>query len=233
VTVTPWPIEPGQMPAYADSLKRHRNEARWIAFLDLDEFLFSPTGRSVSDVLREFETHPAVAVNWRTYGTSGHAERPEGLVTANYVWRVRDDLPMNEHVKSVVYPRKASTWVENPHMFRLYGEAVGEDRRPVNTAFRSPPTADLLRINHYWSRSVADLQRKWGRPDVGTGERGPRSLRFFADALEEKDGVMVPRDEVRDETVLRYLPALREALAGRQSEAKLARSPIDATRRAS
>ena len=77
VEVIPWPEEPGQDSAYSDCLKRHRSDARWIAFLDLDEFLFSPTERSLVEVLPEFERHPAVVVNWRMYGTNGH-EAPTG-----------------------------------------------------------------------------------------------------------------------------------------------------------
>ena len=30
--------------AFEDCLGEHRDDARWIAFLDLDEFMFSPTG---------------------------------------------------------------------------------------------------------------------------------------------------------------------------------------------
>ena len=41
-----WPMFPGQREAYEQCLADHRHDARWIAFIDLDEFLFSPTGRS-------------------------------------------------------------------------------------------------------------------------------------------------------------------------------------------
>src|SRR6478672_10434930 len=45
VTVHPWPVFPGQGSAYDHALARHGGEVRWIAFLDVDEFFFSPTGR--------------------------------------------------------------------------------------------------------------------------------------------------------------------------------------------
>jgi Glycosyltransferase family 92 len=212
VEVTSWPTEPGQLTAYADCLRVHPRDARWLAFIDLDEFLFSPTGRTLPEVLRSFEFHPAVAVNWRTYGPNGHVDTPDGLIVENYLQRVRDDLPVNEHVKSIVYPRKTSQRVENPHMFRLHGQAVGEDGRPVSTAFRRQSTVELLRINHYWARSLNDLRHRYGRPDPGTGGPRARGLHFFADALEEVDGLQVPRDEVHDDLILQYVPPLRRAL---------------------
>ena len=79
VRVTPWPAEPrdAQLSAYRDCLKRYRHQARWIAFLDIDEFLFSPRGQSLPQVLAAFPPFAGVVVAWRVYGTGGIA-RPVG-----------------------------------------------------------------------------------------------------------------------------------------------------------
>jgi hypothetical protein len=196
-TVTPWPDRPGQFSAYSDCLKRHRDDARWIAFIDIDEFLFSPTGAPLPAVLRRFNHVPAVAANWRVYGASGHATRPSGLVTANYTWRARDEHPANQHVKSIVYPRKVSLWVQNPHNFRTYGPTVGEDGVPFQSSFRSSATADLLRINHYCLKSTADVARRLARDDVGYGR--PR----------RRDELLIPPDDVQDDILMRFVPSLR------------------------
>ena len=42
VTIHDWPQWPAHVQTYDDCLKRHREDSRWIAFIDLDEFLFSP-----------------------------------------------------------------------------------------------------------------------------------------------------------------------------------------------
>jgi hypothetical protein len=202
VTVLPWPHEPGQISAYLDCLRRHRADARWIAFIDIDEFLFSPAGRSLSDVLKEFGQYSGVVVNWRVYGTNGYRERPEGLVVENYVMRGADTTPDNHFVKSIVYPRRtAGPKRGGPHAFDHLGAAVGEDRQPVFGHLRKPATAEVLRINHYYSRSTADLARKRARANATDGQ--------------VRVTVNVPPDEVRDETILRFLPALQEALANR------------------
>ena len=51
VEVRPWPDEPGQITAYAHCLETRRDQARWIAFIDLDEFLFSPTLAPLPEIL--------------------------------------------------------------------------------------------------------------------------------------------------------------------------------------
>ena len=53
-----FPRHPGQLAAYADCLDQHRRDTRWIAFIDIDEFLFSPTGRSLPDVLAASSAPP-------------------------------------------------------------------------------------------------------------------------------------------------------------------------------
>src|SRR5262249_59468593 len=60
VEVQDWPLVPGQGPAATDCIGRHRSGTRWIAFIDIDEFLFSPTGRPLPEVLRRFRSHPHV-----------------------------------------------------------------------------------------------------------------------------------------------------------------------------
>jgi len=40
VILTDWALHPGQVQAYDHCLKQNASKARWIAFIDLDEFLF-------------------------------------------------------------------------------------------------------------------------------------------------------------------------------------------------
>lgn len=105
VIVHEWPGEAAQQGAYADCLARHRDEARWIAFIDADEFLFSPTGRPVAELLSSYEHEVGVAVNCALFGPGGHRTRPPGLVTESYL------RPLESHrarlVKTILDPRAA------------------------------------------------------------------------------------------------------------------------------
>ena len=201
VEVQHWPFVPGQGRAYEDCLRRHRNDARWIAFIDIDEFLFSPTGKPLPEILRGFDTHPGVVVDWRIYGTSGFEHPPEGLVTENYLWRGPDDNIANRFVKSIVYPRRALGWV-SPHYFRLQGNPVGEDRRPVLVrdahGGARESAAELLRINHYYTKSEEEFRRKAASP---VASRFP-----------------IPADAVRDETILQFGSKLRAVLSSRAAQ---------------
>jgi hypothetical protein len=170
---------PGQFSAYADCLKRHRWDTRWIAFIDLDEFLFSPTGQSLPDVLGGFGRVPGVVANWRVYGPNGHDTPPDGSVIENYPIAEPDTHPFNRHIKSIAFPAMTSTQVQNPHNLLHYGLAVGEDHRPLNSPFRDPPTVRLLRVNHYLTRSRQEWEGKIRRARADTGEFRPGDLFRF------------------------------------------------------
>src|SRR5439155_16114898 len=77
-----------QQGAFEHCVSTHGAEARWIAIIDTDEFLFSPSGRSIGDMLVEFERWPAVVANYALFGTSGHVTPPAGLVVENYTDRL-------------------------------------------------------------------------------------------------------------------------------------------------
>ncbi len=192
VTLHRYAEEGGQLRAYLRCLREHGADNRWLAFIDLDEFLFSPAAASLPEILAAFERYPAVAANWVMFGSNGHVERPTGLVTMNYTRRADfgflvphpsylrpggDSSRMEDyffyscHVKSIVDPARAVAPL-SPHSF-LYADnqpAVDEKGRPLPQSFRSAFSSEVsvkqLRINHYWSRSLADLREKTARGRV-------------------------------------------------------------------
>jgi hypothetical protein len=200
----PWAI----IDAFTDSIRRHRQDSRWIGFIDIDEFLFSPTGRPVPDVLTGFEEFSGVEVSRLDFGPSEHETRPDGLVTESYLMRRSYTSPKRdwEFVKSIVDPSR-TTHAFNAHgFFYSEGYAVREngERAPESPPGRRYfPQASLLRINHYITKSKEEYRRK-GDQWAAAGLPFPHDDRseFFAHLNTE-----------RDETITTYVPALREALS--------------------
>jgi hypothetical protein len=201
VVVHDWPVQPGLIEAYDDCLERHRDDARWIAFMDIDEFLFSPTGAPVPEILRDFEHLPGVGIPWALFGPSGHESQPPGLVVESYT--VRTSRPRRVRWwKSIVDPSR-TLHANGPHTFS-YDDGVD---RPV-PAF---VPFELLRINHYWTKSEAEFRAKLSRPWAHTGK--PSGTPFERARTIAGEGFGVECD-----AILQYLPALREALATPQAE---------------
>jgi hypothetical protein len=215
VVVDDWPVNfpEALTTAFNDCLSRHREASRWIAFIDVDEFLFSPTGRPVSEVLKEYEEWPAVVANWAMYGTSGHIEKPPGLQIENFLRR--SDQPIrNTHIKCIVDPSRTLRCM-HPHHFEYdAGVAVDENHTPLDGWVTDSVSFSKLRINHYWSRSESECRKKF---DLWNTTDTPREWIFFERRRESLD-------EVYDDTITRYLPDLRAALRRRQRDRTAARS---------
>jgi hypothetical protein len=205
VVLIDWPEEPGQYGAYSHCLREHRGDSRWIAFLDLDEFLFSPTTQPLPEILVEFEEFPAVGVNLALFGTSGHVTPPPGLVIENYVWRAAAPKP-GTHIKSIVDPTRAGRPLSGHHFVYESGVAVDERRRPIEDGMTASPSMSVLRVNHYVTKSRAEWMRKLGRrrPDLGVMRRLPR-----LDVLRQRDTVL---NAELDHTITAFVPQVRERL---------------------
>jgi hypothetical protein len=74
-----------------------------------------------------------------------------------------------------------------------------------STACTRSRISSRLRINHYYRKSLEEARAKYAKPLADTGELRPSgNLEGFLESQ--------PNHQ-RDTTILRYLPALRKALA--------------------
>ncbi len=205
-----WPVFPApQMPAFQHTVDNHGDDSRWIAFIDTDEFLFSPTGRSLPDVLTGYEQHPAVGVCRAFFGPSGQTTTPSDLVTESYLRRWTD-WRGSSFVKSIIDPARTVRPV-NPHWFRYHDDeqAVDELHRPVDEQYAQSLTYDTLRINHYFTRSEEEWLQKTSRLRPDTGE--PYNTKWTVEHMRSLDR----ETGEPDETVLPLVPALKQAIAAR------------------
>lgn len=205
-----FPGERMQFVAYRYAVRYCKSYTRWLAFIDADEFLFSPT-ENLKAVLKDYEDAPAIGVNWVCFGPSGHQKRPDGFVIENYLETFADkDHLFNRHIKSIVNPKLVES-INSPHYCRYKKGrfAVDENHQEIdgnarNTPYRSPAftshsNISRIRINHYITKSFEDLieKGKRGYPD------GMPSNKY----QESVDRFNVPL--VRDEIILRFLPLLK------------------------
>jgi hypothetical protein len=198
-----WPVFPaGQHAAYEHCLTEHREDSRWIAFIDLDEFLFSPTYRPVTDVLSGLERWPGVGVNSVFFSTSGHRTRPAGLVIENYL--ENDRGAGKNAIKSITDPRRTER-CESVHCFSyVEGVAVNEHGYPIHGHMTKSVSHSILRINHYWAKSEEQFRAKCAQPGAANGYFRP-----WYD-MNRLSGVPLNSESY---TIAKYAPALREALA--------------------
>jgi pimeloyl-ACP methyl ester carboxylesterase len=215
-------------------LAEHGDEARWLACIDVDEFLFSPQQRSLAEVLASYERWPAVAVNAAVFGTGGHLTRPPGLVLENYTKRLDTEAATRagRRIKNIIDPAAVKR-CDSVHRFEFKsGAAVDEHGYPVLAGNTKSLSIEKLRINHYFARSVEDLRNKHARRSTAAvradaaAAPGDRLIARLdvADsaapvpAIADLEAIVRELSAgVRDDSLAGHAAGVRAALARRQS----------------
>lgn len=108
VTVTDWPIsflEGGQLRAVAHVIERLRGTFRWLAIIDVDEFIFG-TMRPLAEelALEPYSYADQILVNTICYGTSGISDYPNGTLLKHLTRRAPLWWRRNSQRKCIVNP---------------------------------------------------------------------------------------------------------------------------------
>lgn len=159
---------PCQLDIYANAISIAASSTKWLAVIDCDEFLFSPSRVPLPLVLDSFGDVSGVCVNWACYGPSGHVSMPTGLTINNYTRRIPLESPVNTHVKTIVRPNRVGHVLTPHHFSYTTSHSVDTHGRACAGPWSASPLHDVLRINHYLTRSREEWQRKVnrGRADV-------------------------------------------------------------------
>lgn len=193
-----------QVLAYAHAAANFGSDLRWMAFIDVDEFLIPTAGDSLTEALDGLDV-PQVSLPWHMFGHSGHEAAPDGGVLRNYTRRARD--PMSDvrgvrafkmlvdpchltalRVHSAETGPGAATWNDNGVKFDA------KDRE--TPAFYS---TERIQLNHYYARSKAELEAKIARgPNLRgkAAEYGRKVRRTVAN---------IEADEVEDRRAITFL----------------------------
>jgi glycosyltransferase involved in cell wall biosynthesis len=197
-----------QTLAYADIARRVRNSVKWLAVIDIDEFIVPVAKAKIIDVVNDLEAAVrrkerkklfGLAVRWITYGYGGHYTKPDGLVTENF----RKNAGADRVVKSIVNPRAAIFVpyfsIHTPIYLDLgYGRTETGEQNP----WKSPVSVNAIRVNHYTTKSYEEYRKKIERNKAGITNRY---------TLPEYDPDYMSRYE--DSIMDKYTAALKRAVA--------------------
>lgn len=153
-----------QIAAYDDCMDRHRFDTRWLAFIDLDEFIVPIADSSIPEFLKRFEDSPAVEINWLIYGSGGAEKKSTDPVMQRFRHHSLPGHRLNRHVKSIVDPRRVFVMTGCHEAARIDGIAADSHGDPITRNFRErEPQQDVIRVNHYAVRSKEEFIEKQNR----------------------------------------------------------------------
>lgn len=156
-----WPGERQQLAVYDDCFDKHRTEARWIAVIDLDEFIVPIKDLTIPEFLHRMEQYSSVEINWLVYGSGGAKKREPGGVMERFRYHSLPEHKVNTHVKSIVDPKRVCTMTGCHEAARISGLSADSHGNPLKKGFRDRiPQQDVIRINHYAVKSYEEFLEK-------------------------------------------------------------------------
>ena len=207
VEVIPWDQpKPVQLQAYQHYIEHHR-EPVWTAFLDCDEFLFSPLYETVPEALAMavFNGVPqsAIGVSWVMFGAGGHETYSPEPVIERFTQHLAVSNPVNRHIKSVIWMDQEVKTGSDPHFFNVEHGTWNENGEHVDGPF-SPHTSDTLRINHYHTKSREEWNRRiaLGKPDRADDDQVADANAFYGYQAQDAESTDIQR----------FLPELKRRL---------------------
>lgn len=204
-------FNPLQCNHYTECIKNARGISKWVAFIDIDEFILPMEKKPLLDILAPFEKFGAVGVNWLMFGTSNVKKIPEDRLLIEMLTSCTETgYANNRYVKSIIRPEFASHF-ENPHQPVFLDDyfAVNTNKLPFDGDMSDYVLSNKLRINHYWTKDEdffykrkIDRQKHWG------GKPNPESI-------------FKKMNVKQDETILRYVPELRKRVFSEEPDKAL------------
>ena len=198
------------VPAYFDAVKRFKFQSRYMAFIDLDEFIYPKTNKTVAEVVDEIllrdPNAAGLSIHWQEFGSNGleKADYSRGVLE-RFTRRARKDFYGkftdskvithtlgNIHLKVIANPRFIKQ-AGSPHFANYFAGlySVNETGTPLAPSHYSyPVVADKIAINHYRCKSKEEFQNKLIRGFATHHSSNAECFEHFDNNEEFDDGIL-------------------------------------------
>lgn len=207
VTLIEWPTPKEgdwtnyQILAYNDCLKKFRLKTKWLAVIDIDEFIHLKLHENLHEFLKGYSDVGGVTLSWQIFGTSWVSKIPENelLIDCLYL-RAESNDPCNKWYKSIMRTERITFLsVHNA----LYVDGFFDVSTHRIHSPSAPIETDIAVLNHYWTRDE----------DFFFTTKVARRQRLGVSYTEEQiQEIFSSYNKVPDTGIQRYSPKLKDRL---------------------
>ncbi len=182
-----FPGEKMQIAAYNHFIEHFKNETKWAATIDLDEFIVSKKSTLLKFLDDQKANIAQILVPWVFFGSNGHIKHPSGLVIENYTKRAS----RAKMYKSIFNPRLVIS--ANVHKHVVVDKTI------------KPKMTEIM-INHYYCKSWSDYSKRATRGDACYGK--DYATKTFTKAKFDS----MDTNDVYDPFILQFVPDVKKRL---------------------
>lgn len=213
LTVIPWlfaahiprpkMVLPPQIIAYSHAVSSFGMNFRWMAFIDIDEYLVPRLHLTLLQALDSLEAFANISLPWTMFGPSGYEAPPDLPAVLAYNRRARKRKGELLNFKCIVDPCDVSqVSVHKFCTFSMGADSVNEKGIRAHYKKRLQPqflSSDLIQLNHYYTYSKDEMERKIAKGAVSGTAQKRREV-----SLREKVR-LIAADEVEDYSAAEFL----------------------------
>jgi hypothetical protein len=168
-----------QITAYNHCRLRFRNEYKWHAIFDDDEFLVIPSGLCLVNELKKYEEYGGVGLVWAHYCTS---KRVRANITSPVTDLFTQRLRFSINIKTIAQVKYIQRWesFHAPRYVKGHHGVDGEKNEIGLFAHENEGLYEKMHLNHYWTRSFEEYVVKTSRGESHAGEKRRPISDFFA-----------------------------------------------------
>jgi glycosyltransferase involved in cell wall biosynthesis len=164
-----------QLLAYFDGARRLAGLADFVAFIDIDEFMFAADYRPLGQVLAHFPADvAAIAVNQRVFGSASQPSSTGDLVTSRFTMAAGPDHSESHWFKTIARPDRIVEFDSSHSVILNSGAYVLSDGGPLPPRYEHPGQSSIvadgaLQLHHYILKSRQEFELKklrWSDQDL-------------------------------------------------------------------
>ena len=137
------------------------NESKWIANVDLDEYLYSPEYVDLKELLKQYEDYGCILTNWVWFNSSDLIEHPKDGIVKNFIKRAEynvkvfftrhDCMNVNGQFEPQWETFNAAKGIANSdfNIKKFNVHEIYTDGKTINLSYKTDTENPKLLLNHY------------------------------------------------------------------------------------
>lgn len=223
VVLLNWPNEKGDMenwalrrqwPACVDGIEKLQGIAKWVALIDIDEFILPLDDPDLLAFLEKYENVPGLVLNWQCFGTSFLEKIREGeLMIESLTRKATKFSHWNLPVKSIVRPEfvdvSRRAWAPHTVFYKFGQKAIfpdGANRKETLDQTKWEIHETIAVINHYVHRTEEFFQEVKLKK-----KKDMKNWRLLKNQEYVKKWLLECNED-EDFRILRFAPSLRKRI---------------------
>ena len=210
-----------QTICFCETLRLAYGIAKWVAFIDMDEFILPHHVDSLPELLAPYEQQGmGVTLPWEIFGTSGYYDLPKGgTFTECFVLKIPSGSNHARRCpKGIIQPMKVPPSLRDPKHFskgeRRLVHWYGFEGHPASKRLRFPKQYCLVpiaiekaQLNHYWTKTERYFREvKWPWKQKVAEFKGKKH------SEEELIKIREEFNQEEDYCIRRFVPELKRRL---------------------